>query len=381
MNREMYVLLTGGKNNAGDYLIKHRAKQLFAQLRPDRQIIDYDAWNTFTDQQLDIVNKSKALILCGGPALQFNMYPAIYPMVKNLEEIKVPIIMMGTGWKSLRGDWIDTHNYVLSEETQILLNKIESSGYLSSVRDYHTLNSLNTRGYKNVLMTGCPALYDLNYINTTATSDQIKSVSFSAGVSFTNSKNMDNLQKECILRLKEYFKNSNFTVVFHHSIDEEKHFKSYKKLTDLYYAQKSLVNWLNENQIEYIDISGGEEKLIGHYNSCDFHIGFRVHAHIYMSSISKKSILISEDGRGKALQKVISGLIFDGYSGINMPKKKFFGLIKVSKDTFTPNNDLPKDLINSIDYELKHKLPRLTLTRKNIDSHFEVMKNFLQQLP
>ena len=41
---ESYVILTGSKNNAGDFLIKHRAKQLFAKLRPNREIIDLNAW-------------------------------------------------------------------------------------------------------------------------------------------------------------------------------------------------------------------------------------------------------------------------------------------------------------------------------------------------
>ena len=35
-----YVVLTGSKNNAGDYLIKYRAKELLKHIRPDRNIID-----------------------------------------------------------------------------------------------------------------------------------------------------------------------------------------------------------------------------------------------------------------------------------------------------------------------------------------------------
>ena len=51
---DQYVLLTGGKNNAGDFLIKHRAKQLLAALRPDRALIEYDAWKPLTAEQLDV---------------------------------------------------------------------------------------------------------------------------------------------------------------------------------------------------------------------------------------------------------------------------------------------------------------------------------------
>lgn len=43
--KDYYVILTGSKNNAGDFLIKCRAKneKLFAALRPDRDIVDLDA--------------------------------------------------------------------------------------------------------------------------------------------------------------------------------------------------------------------------------------------------------------------------------------------------------------------------------------------------
>ncbi len=75
--KEQYVVLTGGKNNAGDFLIKYRAKQLFTTFRQDRQIIDLNAWEKFDPQKLQTVNASKALILLGGPSLQKNMRPDI----------------------------------------------------------------------------------------------------------------------------------------------------------------------------------------------------------------------------------------------------------------------------------------------------------------
>ena len=47
----------------------------------------------------------------------------------------------------------------------------------------------------------------------------------------------------------------------------------------------------------------------------------------------------------------------------------------VSSDLLTEN------LIQHLQYEMKHGLPRLSLSRKNIDSHFAQMKKFIQQLP
>ena len=67
--KNQYVTLTGSKNNAGDFLIKFRAKKLFKELRPDREIIDFNGWEKFDDEKLKVVNESKALLLVGDPAL------------------------------------------------------------------------------------------------------------------------------------------------------------------------------------------------------------------------------------------------------------------------------------------------------------------------
>ena len=107
--RDQYVVLTGSKNNAGDYLIKLRGKKLLEEFRPDREVVDYNAWEKFDQERLDEVNSSKALVLLGGPALQSHMRPIIYPMVDDLNEIKVPIAKIGIGWNSINGTWSDTY--------------------------------------------------------------------------------------------------------------------------------------------------------------------------------------------------------------------------------------------------------------------------------
>src|SRR6056297_628788 len=146
---EKYVVLTGSKNNAGDYLIKLRGKQLLRRLRPEKDIVDFNGWENVDDEKLEIINSSKALILLGGPSLRKNMFPGIYPLRKSLDDIKVPIIAMGIGWKSQSGSWADTHNYALSKDTLKLLKKIDETGYLSSVRDFHSQNVLYNYGITN----------------------------------------------------------------------------------------------------------------------------------------------------------------------------------------------------------------------------------------
>lgn len=376
--KNQYVILTGSKNNAGDFLIKYRAKQLFSEFRKDREIIDLDRWIAFDEETLEKVNNSKALILTGGPALQKYMYPNLYKMAK-LDDIKVPIITMGVGWSSKSGNWSDTYTYEFSKQTRELLDRVENSGYLSSVRDYHSLNALHSSDYKNFLMTGCPAYYSTEYIGRDFENYPIKKVSFSLGVSFNHSKSMDKLVKENILECKEYFKNESFEVVFHHSIDEKKRDKGVSK--SLFDAQKRMQQWLDSKHINYTDISGSAENLMNYYSSRDLHIGYRVHAHIFMNSIAKYTILLNEDGRGKSIKNVIGGITIDAYDNYNESYlvRKLNQLYK--HDKYSANTNLTKQLLDEIDYEKMIDFNRYKISRKTIDKNFDIMQKFLQQLP
>jgi Polysaccharide pyruvyl transferase len=221
-NKPYYVLLTGGKNNAGDFLIKYRAKQLFASIRPDRDIVDIDAWRSRDNELLSVFNNAKAIILMGGPALRPKMYPEIYKALGDIDQITVPIITMAIGWRAFPGDWVQTHDYKFTEQSLKLLERIENSGYLSSVRDYHSLSVLLNHKFKSFRMTGCAALYDLDFIGKSYNDKPIKKVAFSLGVSFVNSKLHESNVKRLILALKKKYSDKVFEIVFHHSLNPEK---------------------------------------------------------------------------------------------------------------------------------------------------------------
>jgi len=381
--KAQYVVLTGSKNNAGDYLIKYRAMELFAEFREDRKIIDYNAWEKFDQVRLDEVNNSMALILLGGPALQSSMRPSIYPLVDDLDKIKVPIILMGIGWKSIRGNWEDTYSYPLSGDTLELLRKINQSGYQSSVRDYHTLNMLHFKKIDNILMTGCPAYYDFPSIGKAIDiSKAIKKVAFSLGVSFIDSRSMQKQMQNIILELKKRFKSQVFEVVFHHSLEKEKFLKSYSHRTKHVDAHNKFAQWLIENDIVFVDISGSAENLMNYYKDVDLHIGYRVHAHIYMNSISKFSILLTEDGRGRATKNVIGGIVIDGFIKVktDLVSKILSKLIK-KYDRYKINKYLVEEVMANIVYEEKINFSRIKVSRKSIDTNLNVMKQFLMQLP
>jgi hypothetical protein len=377
-----YVTLTGGKNNAGDFLIKHCASNLLKEFRTDRELVDLNAWEPFDNEKLEIVNKSNALLLTGGPALQYNMYPSIYKLTDDLNKIKVPIISMGIGWKSLNGDWNDIKDYKLSRETKKLVARMAESGYQSSIRDYHTRHVLEKEGMDNVLMTGCPALYSSNHIGKRIEENaKPKKVYFSLGVGFAVSLAMEQSVKEIVLKLKESFSDAEFSVKFHHSVDKS-FFSTPGANSKLYYKNVEFEKWLETMGIDYEDISGSAENLINCYRDCDFHIGYRVHAHIFMSSISMPSILLAEDGRGRALKYVMGGVILDSYvKREDSLIKKVAGKVGLNSDPFVVDDYFPELLISTINSEFNTGMPRLKSVRNNIDLHFNLMKVFINQLP
>lgn len=377
-----YVILTGSKNNAGDFLIKYRAKRLFSWLRPDRQIIDLDGWKPFDSESLATVNNAKALILMGGPALQEKMRPNIYGLSDNLSDIKAPIATMGIGWYSQQGYWQNTHNYPMSGKSVELLDRIASDKLQSSVRDYHTLNTLNSMGYENYLMTGCPAYYDQEFLNHPIKIESSpKKVGFSLGVSFKNSSRMFKQMQQAVLKTQEVLPDScQLEVAFHHSLNES-YLQAHGGMRRLFEKQREFANWLDSEKIPYVDISGSAENLINYYSNCDLHVGYRVHAHIFMSSISKPSIILSEDGRGIGLKEVIGGVglraFSRSYKNLFISACHRFG---IPFDDFKPAENFIADYQSALKYEMKHGV-RLQQTKTNIQQHFTVMESFIKGLP
>lgn len=384
--KDYYVALTGGKNNAGDFLIKKRAFDLFAWLRPDRDVIDFNAWEKLDKEKLQVINSSKALLFLGGPALRKDMFQNIYN-IPSLNNIEVPIISLGIGWKSLSGKWKDTRNYPLDENTFKLIDQAGNQGYKWSVRDYTSHNSILSRGSSAITMTGCPALYSkdhLNQLDHFKPFDDIKKVSFSLGVNFRLDRQIDQQQKSLIKAIRGFFKDSDFEVVFHHGISQN-YKGSVHADKKLLQEHINLAHWLGQEGIKYVDISGSAENLMKHYTEADFHIGYRVHAHIFMSSISKPSILITEDGRGAGLSEVIPGLYFNSFDSVktsnHLVGKAINKLNEFSGSRFEVYEDLPNEVITNLKYEIDNNFPRMKRTRASINNLFPVMERFIKDLP
>lgn len=378
-----YVLLTGSKNNAGDFLIKYRAKKLFSEIRKDREVIDVNGWKPITQEKLEVINQSKALILMGGPSLVSDMRPRVFALPDDLNKIKVPITIMGSGWKSISGRYSDCYSYQFSKKTKELLDRVASDNQIISVRDYQAMHVLAKEGYQNVLMTGCPAYYDWQGMKAEPNRNiRVKNVAFSLGVSHVESAKMDKLVKEQILAFRDKFLDASFQVVFHHSLDEKLEKEAYGSLSKRFIKDRQFAAWLETNSIRYVDISGSAENLINYYAGQDLHVGYRVHAHIFMNSINKLSYLFNEDSRGKGSYDAIGGLVVNSYESYRAPFiKKVLKRLGVPVSYFTPNWSSTRQALDRLDYEQNTSYPVLFQTRVRINQNFQLMDKYIKQLP
>jgi hypothetical protein len=381
MKRKYYVTLTGSKNNSGDHLIKYKAYKLLAEFRDDRDVIDMNGWELIDEDKLKIINGSEALLLLGGPALIKKMIPKVYNI--DAKKVDVPIISFGIGWHSLSTK-LETDAYKLSNKSIETLQQINRSGYLCSVRDTPSQVILQKYGVDNVWVTGCPALFDIEKLGISIEpyrKEEIRRVGFSLGVAFKQSEAMESQMKDALITIKDTFSDKTKVVIaFHHSLGES-YQNSHGFSSQLSKRQVRFVHWLESNDFEYADISGSHNKLINFYKSVDLHVGYRVHAHIYMVSKNKPSILISEDGRGAGLRKTINGPILDGVLSVNTNvATKLLIKARIQFEQYTVSPNLVTELKELLKNEQYFNRTR-TETRQQIDELWPIMNQFLQSLP
>lgn len=308
------------------------------------------------------------------------MHPRIYPLVSDLEWIKVPNILMGVGWKSESGTWAHSRDYRFTPDSLRLINRAAESGYLSSVRDYHSENVLRHHGITNVVTTGCPALFADESERAAERPPTIRSVGFSLGVSFLDSKRMRDQMRDIILKLREQLGAPRFVVAFHHSLADgflATHGASSDHLT----RHREFAGWLTEQVIEYADISGSAERMIDFYSEMDLHIGYRVHVHILMTSLSKNSILLAEDGRGIALKDVIGKSVIDAIKKIDVSKASKALARYAGYDRFHLSPDLCDEIVEVVQSEVANGFVRSQTSAAAAQLLWTQMTNFTKQLP
>lgn len=278
------MTLTGAFKNAGDYLIGHRARALLAK-HVHAEAIDINR-KAITESHYDLFNSARAVLLTGGPAYQEKVYPNVFDL--DLTKIKVPVLAYGLGWKGKLGQ--EPEDFRFSQDAENFVQAIHRNQTLfSSARDHLTVRMLEVNGVSNVWMTGCPAWYDETKLEQDFEFD---------GNPKTVVLSMPAVPQEQVptlmAKLASRFPNAKRYLSFQagYSSTHSKKGAEYTRwnramlLRGLIYGFKP------------VEFAGNFEKFAGFMAKADFHIGYRVHSHIFCISQRKGSILIAEDSRG-----------------------------------------------------------------------------------
>jgi hypothetical protein len=339
----MITVLTGAKKNIGDYLIGDRAKALISEFVDD-DILELDRFKNL-DPFLDQINSSRALILCGGPAYDAEIYPHIYPLVSDLSKITVPIIPFGLGWSGK--PIFEPDNFKFSPEAKKFLIELHQKIERSSCRDVLTEGILNNTGIQNVTMTGCPVWYSLPDMGKPGKKSDIKKIV----VTSPAGRQLWKQSTDVLKTVKKEFPNAELIYSFHRGIFPDGGTPLRQGLS---YMLMSALGMLHGAKV--VDVSFDLDR-IKFYDNCDLHVGYRVHAHLYFLSKRLPSILINEDGRGLGMTESL------GQENLSITQP---------------------DMIDRLSALLKkHKADNFNWfdgVYQKIDSHFNIMKSFLKTI-
>lgn len=300
-------LLSGAYKNAGDFLIVKRCKELLKYVYPECEIAEYERRKPL-EEHLKEINASDVLVMAGGPAYVEKLYPNIMPLTRNLDDIKVPIFAMAMGWNGVDNFPNTIYHYALSQETCKLLQRISADGYQLGCRDWYSKNVLKSNGIENSVMTGCAAWYNLPYVREKEIRGNYEIQRI--GVSEPARTQNYGAYLELLKYLQKKFPKAEIMPVFHRGVGADQ-YTSDKQGKML----KQLSEKIKQLGMEIKDISYSADGF-SIYDSCDLHIGYRVHAHIYNLSCRHKSILVEEDSRGAGVNSAL------GLNGIRSYKMK-----------------------------------------------------------
>ncbi|MFM5904950.1 MAG: polysaccharide pyruvyl transferase family protein [Micrococcales bacterium] len=287
------VTLTGAFKNAGDYLIGHRARALLRN-HVDAEVIDVNR-KEITDSHYELFNSARAVLLTGGPAYQQQIYPNVYNL--DLSRIQVPVLAYGLGWKGKLGQ--EPVDFRFTDAAGDFVRAVhQDKTRFSSARDHLTVAMLSANGVENVAMTGCPAWYDETKLSQDYLySPDVKRLVFSMPA-------VPQAQVPILLaKLAKDFPRAEKYLAFQAGY-RSTHSKKAAEFTRWNYLQLAKASLRGFKPISFEADFGKFESFM---QTVDFHVGYRVHSHIFSLSQRKTSMLIAEDSRGMGQVAAMGG--------------------------------------------------------------------------
>lgn len=297
INKVLYVLIHGARKNAGDFLIRDRAREILQTRWGSPPELELPRWEPL-DSHLGTINRSRAVFLAGGPGYGSDFYPQKFALTHRLEDIKVPVIPLGLGWSGGARESVD--NFRFSDSSLRALDWIHERAVLTGVRDEFTLKILRSLNKSGATLTGCPAWYRLPDLEKSfrAPSRYRRIVVSGPGRTWKEAVSVLDL-------VASVFPKAEKVLSFHRGVGPGRLTGLREGIRNLILRRAALRRGYRILDMAY------SAKGLEVYQDFDLHIGYRVHAHIDFLSRRKASVLYYEDGRGEALHSTLGGPAVD----------------------------------------------------------------------
>ena len=313
----MYVLLTTflpqGSSNVGDQLIERSVKGLIDTIKGKSVYVTIFREDPL-DEHLPLINKARAILMPGFPVRDTPMYPGTYQLVEDLSRIRVPLVPIGGNWNTYPGDAVSRERVRFSEETVRFLRYVADQVDVVSMREYHACRVLHKHGITNTLMTGDPVWYDFEALGRPMKRPtRIERLVFSPPLSAFYVEQAERV----LAMLAELFPKAE-RICAMHLADRATAGPGAREARDA--ALRPEVAEKNRRirsaatacGFEVRDVSKDVE-LLRFYETCDLHVGYECHAHLYFLRHRIPSVLIAEDARGVGFNYTFGVGGFDGF--------------------------------------------------------------------
>ena len=380
-----------GSANVGDKLIEQSVKRLIKHEKGEAE------FNTFfretnLDDQLETINKSRALLMPAFAIRDLPLYPNAYALTNDLSDIEVPIIPIGSNYNIYPGDKVCRDNANYSSATVNFLKFLSSQVDDFSCREYHTCRMLENHGINNTVMTGDPAWLDPDKIDSpTHRPDSVERLVFTPPLSAYYVEQAIDL----IDMLSSLFPKADKVCSFHLDDKDTKEGESVNPENSA--AMSDEVTLKNRRIRQHavdqgFEIRGAEGKLenLAYYKESDLHVGYECHAHALFIRNRIPSVLITEDARGVGFSYTLGAGGFSGFKRCQTPQKT--GMEKsitsgyctsLNEYSVAPTNtELPEILEQFLEEEVESRFRRFIGLGHIIDDIYNrAMRPFIRELP
>ncbi|EMA63065.1 polysaccharide pyruvyl transferase family protein [Halorubrum lipolyticum] len=349
-----YTLFHGAKKNAGDYLIRNRAKQLLFEYTDidENELLELDmVRKNISEEQLSQVRETDAVIIAGGPAYGSGDFADIYPSLPDVLDAGIPVFPLGPGWKGT-----DEDEFRFTDESLSLIERIHERIEFSGVRDLPTKRVLQKHGISNVELVGCPAWYDLGSLGKSFEKPStVGSIAISTAV--PRSRYYRKQFRHLLRRVSEEYPDADLYCSFHRGITYDDHTPFIRSL-----HLKRFKRVASKHGYTILNPAYEPEKL-ELYRDVDIHIGYRVHGHIYFLAMRHPSYLFQVDGRGTGVSESLSA-----------PSD----VVAFGRDNY---KEPIEELLNNVQQDVTDGFTRFDSVSEAIDNTHENMMRLIDTLP